>query len=84
MTWPEFTDKWYPDWANDPVKGTNYVDQNGTTILPYNTVPPAVPTFDSGISQALDYRYRPAPPKGSLNPNSTIGLEYDEYPLEIQ
>jgi hypothetical protein len=83
-TWPKYTDKWYPDWSNDPVNGTSRVDKNGTTILPYNTVPPPVATFESGMKQALDYRTLPAPATGTLNPNSTIGLEYDEYPLEIQ
>ncbi|PVI07195.1 carbohydrate-binding module family 50 protein [Periconia macrospinosa] len=85
VTWPEHTQKWYPDWSNDPINGTNAVDENGTTILPYNTVPPPVPTFDSGIEQALDYLYHgPGPASGRVNPNSTMGLEYDEYPLEIQ
>jgi len=32
---------------------------------------------------ALDYRYHgPGPAQGTLN--SSLGLEYDEYPLEIQ
>ncbi|KAF2732644.1 hypothetical protein EJ04DRAFT_390869, partial [Polyplosphaeria fusca] len=88
VTWPKYTSKWYPDWANDPVNGTNRIDpENGTAVLPYNTVPYPKPTFNSGIKQALDYRYHgPGPAVGKLNPNETVGLglEYDEYPTEIQ
>ncbi|KAF1972802.1 hypothetical protein BU23DRAFT_568650 [Bimuria novae-zelandiae CBS 107.79] len=88
VTWPTNTDKWYPDWRNDPVNGTNAIDpENGTIIMPYNTVSYPKPTFDSGIKQALDYRYHgPGPAIGKLNPNEAVGqgLEYDEYPLEIQ
>jgi hypothetical protein len=87
VTWPQNTNKTYPDWNYDPVNGTNARDENGTIILPYNTVPYPVPTFNSGVKQALDYRYHgPGPAVGKLKPNVTvgIGLEYDEYPLEIQ
>ncbi|KAH2126337.1 hypothetical protein KXV35_006781, partial [Aspergillus fumigatus] len=83
VTWPQYTDKWYPDWINDPLNGTNAVDENGTVLLPYDTVPPPQPTFNSGRKAALDYRYIGKPPaEGTLN--SSLGLEYDEYPLEIQ
>ncbi|KAI4693341.1 uncharacterized protein J4E88_001712 [Alternaria novae-zelandiae] len=87
VTWPSFTEKWYPDWFNDPINGTNRIDENGTTIMPYTIVDPGTPIFNSHKEQALDFRYKGAEPaRGTLkqDPNQFGGLEYDEYPTEIQ
>jgi hypothetical protein len=87
VTWPRYTDKWYPDWSNDPINGTSQLDENGTTVLPYTTKDPGTPIFDSYKMKALDYRYKGAEPaRGTLkqDPKQFGGLEYDEYPTEIQ
>ena len=34
--------------SDDPVNGTNARDENGSVILPFDTVPPPQPTFNSG------------------------------------
>ncbi|PSK36695.1 hypothetical protein B9Z65_1878 [Elsinoe australis] len=81
-TWPKYTNKTYPDWANDPINGTNVVDDSGVVVQPYDD-PQPLNTWVPNDDTAYQYFYTGG---ADLDPNYGWNktLEYDEYPLEVQ